>query len=52
MKKKKMQFRTKLHVSRLISRNRVYDAFVVYCTSDIVDAVRNSYKSRGYTVSG
>ena len=51
MRKTGMQIRTKLTIWKMLPCG-VMDSFVVYCTDNIVDAVRNKYKSLGYTVSG
>lgn len=48
--KKKMQIRTELVIWRTLPCG-VIDKFSVYCTSNIIDAVRAKYKSMGYNVA-
>ena len=47
---KKMQIRMELVVWKRLPCG-VIDKFSVFCTPDIVDAVRNKYKSLGYEVA-
>lgn len=45
-----MKFRTKLTIWKELPSG-VLDSFVVYCTDDIIESVRNKYKSLGYNVA-
>ncbi len=47
--RKKMQIRTELVIWRTLPCG-VIDKFSVFCTSNIIDAVRAKYKSMGYNV--
>ena len=49
VRRKKMQMRTELVIWKELPCG-VLDKFSVFCTDDIIDAVRNKYKALGYTV--